>query len=72
VFAWPRASISLALLVMVLRSTSGGQTSQVSGMAQSVGYVVAAIGPVAIGALHDLTGSWTLRLRPSLSPLYRR
>src|SRR4051794_1384326 len=50
VFAGPGASISLALLFMVLRSTSGGQTSQVSGMAQSVGYVVAAIGPVAIGA----------------------
>ena len=62
VFAGPGASISLALLFMVLRSTSAGQTSQVSGMAQSVGYVVAAIGPVAIGALHDLTGSWTVAM----------
>ena len=47
---------------MVLRSTSTDQTSQVSGMAQSVGYVVAAIGPVAIGALHDVTGSWTVAM----------
>ena len=62
VFAGPGASISLALLFMVLRSTSGEQTSQVSGMAQSVGYLVAAIGPVAIGALHDLTGSWTVAM----------
>lgn len=62
VFAGPGASISLALLFMVLRSTSGEQTSQVSGMAQSVGYVLAAIGPVAIGALHDLTGSWTIAM----------
>jgi CP family cyanate transporter-like MFS transporter len=62
VFAGPGASISLALLFMVLRSTSGEQTSQVSGMAQSVGYVLAAIGPVAIGALHDMTGSWTLAM----------
>lgn len=62
VMAGPGASISLALLFMVVRSTSTDQTSQVSGMAQSVGYVVAAIGPVAIGALHDVTGSWTVAM----------
>jgi CP family cyanate transporter-like MFS transporter len=58
ILAGPGASIGLALLFMVLRSTSAAQTSQVSGMAQSAGYVFAAVGPVAIGALHDATGSW--------------
>lgn len=62
VMVGPGASISLALLFMVLRSTSTEQTSQVSGMAQSVGYLLAAIGPVAIGALHDGTGSWTVAM----------
>ena len=62
VMAGPGASISLALLFMVLRSTSSAQTSQVSGMAQSVGYILAAVGPVSIGALHDLTGSWTVAM----------
>lgn len=62
VMAGPGASISLALLFMVLRSTSTVQTSQVSGMAQSVGYVLAAVGPVAIGLLHDVTGSWTVAM----------
>lgn len=62
VMAGPGASISLALLFMVLRSTSTVQTSQVSGMAQSVGYGLAAVGPVAIGLLHDLTGSWTVAM----------
>lgn len=62
VMAGPGASISLALLFMVLRSGSTAQTSQVSGMAQSVGYVLAAAGPVAVGAMHDATGSWTLAL----------
>jgi CP family cyanate transporter-like MFS transporter len=62
VMVGPGASISLALLFMVLRSTSTAQTSQVSGMAQSVGYVLAAIGPVGVGALHDLTGSWTVAM----------
>ncbi|MDL9944863.1 MFS transporter [Gordonia sp. ABSL11-1] len=58
----PGASISLALLFMVLRSPSTRVTGQVSGMAQSIGYVVAAIGPIVIGALHDATGSWTLAM----------
>ena len=31
-------------------------------MAQSIGYAIAAIGPVGLGALHDLTASW----RPAL------
>jgi MFS transporter, CP family, cyanate transporter len=58
----PGACISLVLLFMVLRSSSTAQTSQVSGMAQSVGYCLAALGPLAIGALHDITGSWTLSM----------
>jgi CP family cyanate transporter-like MFS transporter len=29
-------------------------------MAQSIGYVVAAMGPFAVGLLHDLTGGWTV------------
>ncbi|MFD4366657.1 hypothetical protein [Rhodococcus sp. NPDC058521] len=31
-------------------------------MAQSIGYLVAAIGPVAAGALRGGTGSWTFTL----------
>ncbi len=58
----PGASISLALLFMVLRSNSTAQTGRVSGMAQAVGYGLAALGPIAIGGLHDLTGSWTIAM----------
>ncbi|MFW0795546.1 MFS transporter [Gordonia sp. CPCC 205515] len=58
----PGASISLALLFMVLRSPSTAVTSQVSGMAQSIGYIVAALGPIVIGALHDATDSWKLAM----------
>jgi CP family cyanate transporter-like MFS transporter len=60
VLAGPGASIGLALLFMVLRSSSSSQTSEVSGMSQSLGYALAAVGPVAIGALHDQTGSWVV------------
>lgn len=59
VLAGPGAAIGLVLLFMVLRSSSTAQTTQVSGMAQSVGYLLAAVGPVGVGILHDLTGSWT-------------
>ena len=31
-------------------------------MAQSVGYLLAAAGPVGVGILHDLTGSWTVAM----------
>ena len=31
-------------------------------MAQSVGYALAAVGPVLIGLCHDATGAWTLPL----------
>ena len=40
----PGASISLAVLFMVLRSRTAAQTGQVSGMSQSIGYIVAASG----------------------------
>lgn len=58
----PGSAISLVLLFMVLRSSSTTQTGQVSGMAQSVGYCLAAAGPLLIGALHDATGSWTIAM----------
>nr|WP_083710293.1 MFS transporter [Williamsia sterculiae] len=56
----PGASVSLALLFMVLRSSSTAQTGQVSGMAQFVGYTLAAVGPLAVGAIHDATDSWSI------------
>lgn len=53
------AAISLALALIVLRSPDTAHTSELSGMVQGVGYLVAAIGPIAIGAVHDATLSWT-------------
>lgn len=62
VMVGPGASISLSLLFMVLRSSGSEQTGQVSGMAQSVGYLAAAGGPILIGLIHDMTGSWTVAM----------
>lgn len=38
------------------------QAAELSGMAQSIGYLLAAMGPALIGYLHDAANSWTLPL----------
>lgn len=40
------------------RTESPGGTAGLSAFAQSVGYLVAGLGPFGTGLLHDLTGSW--------------
>jgi CP family cyanate transporter-like MFS transporter len=53
------ASIVLALSLFGLRTRHHTTAASLSGLAQAVGYLFAAVGPVAFGALHDATGSWT-------------
>lgn len=55
-------SFGLALLFLVLRSSSTETATELSGMAQSIGYFIAATGPVLIGSLFDFTGSWSYPL----------
>jgi len=55
-------TISLALSLFALRSGHHRQAAELSGMAQAVGYLMAAAGPVLIGALHDATRSWSAAL----------
>jgi CP family cyanate transporter-like MFS transporter len=52
-------SFGLGLAFLVLRTSSAAGAAQLSGMSQSIGYLIAAAGPVGAGALHQLTGSWT-------------
>jgi CP family cyanate transporter-like MFS transporter len=49
----------LALMLIVLRGGSLATTEGLSTMSQSVGYMLAAIFPLAVGALHGAAGSWT-------------
>ena len=53
-------ALGLALTLIVLRSGDAVTASRLSGMAQTVGYLLAAAGPLVAGALHQATGSWTL------------
>lgn len=56
------ASLAMSLTLLAVRARDHVASSALSGMAQSVGYLVAAIGPVAFGALYAATGSWVAPL----------
>lgn len=51
-------SFSLSIALIVLRAPDHAHATALSGMVQGGGYILAAAGPLAAGALHDLTGSW--------------
>jgi CP family cyanate transporter-like MFS transporter len=56
------ASISLALSYVAWRSPDARHTAHVSTMAQGFGYLLASLGPVGIGAVHAVSGGWTVPL----------
>jgi CP family cyanate transporter-like MFS transporter len=49
----------MALVLINLRSRTPAGTAALSSVAQSLGYLIAGIGPFAIGLIHDRTGGWT-------------
>jgi CP family cyanate transporter-like MFS transporter len=46
------------MMLIVARSRDVAQTGRLSATAQSVGYLLAATGPLGVGLLHDATGAW--------------
>ncbi|MEU9499138.1 MFS transporter [Streptomyces sp. NPDC048196] len=55
-------ALGLALTMMVLRSGDAHTAARLSGMAQTGGYLLAAVGPLALGAVHQMTNGWTVPL----------
>jgi MFS transporter, CP family, cyanate transporter len=53
-------TFGMALLFIVLRTKDTSSANELSGMSQSVGYSLAATGPILFGALFDITGEWTI------------
>lgn len=49
---------ALALTVIVLRSPDSHVATHLSSMAQSIGYILAALGPLLIGLLYSMTNSF--------------
>ncbi|TWD75429.1 CP family cyanate transporter-like MFS transporter [Kribbella amoyensis] len=56
------AALVAALTLISLRGRSHHETTQLSGMAQAVGYLLAATGPVIAGYLAERTGGWDATL----------
>lgn len=56
------AAFSLALTLIVLRSPNAARAAELSAMAQTIGYSLAALGPVGLGVVHDATGGWDVPL----------
>ncbi|MCK2212649.1 MFS transporter [Actinomadura sp. ATCC 31491] len=56
------ASFALALLIIALRPADPAAVTALSAVAQSVGYVIAALGPLLFGYLRELSGGWTVPL----------
>jgi CP family cyanate transporter-like MFS transporter len=56
------ATMILGLTFIGLRANSAHQAAALSGMAQTIGYLLAASGPPLIGKIHDAYGDWHLPL----------
>ena len=50
------------LTLIGLRARTPAGTAALSGFTQSVGYLLASVGPVGVGWLHGLTGGWSVPL----------
>ena len=53
-------AFSLCMAFIGMRTRTAADASRLSGLLQSVGYAIAALGPVLIGRLLDASGGWTL------------
>ncbi|GAB2631084.1 MULTISPECIES: CynX/NimT family MFS transporter [Psychrobacter] len=56
------AIFTLSMMLFSLRTYTTNQSSELSGMAQAVGYLIAFFGPLGTGGLHEATDSWSLPL----------
>ncbi|TDE40537.1 MFS transporter [Nonomuraea mesophila] len=60
------ATFALSLLLIALRPVNSATVTALSAVAQSVGYGVAALGPVLFGLLREVSGGWSVPLLAGL------
>ncbi|TMR95906.1 CynX/NimT family MFS transporter [Nonomuraea basaltis] len=63
------ASFALALLIIALRPADPAAVTALSAVAQSAGYVIAALGPLLFGFLREVSGGWSVPLIAGLGVL---
>ena len=54
------SALGLAIFFMVARAPHPAAAASLSAFAQSAGYLVASAGPLELGLLHSVTGSWSI------------
>jgi CP family cyanate transporter-like MFS transporter len=50
------------MMFFVLKTASVKKSSDLSGMAQSIGYILAASGPLLLGIISQQTGNWNFSI----------
>lgn len=63
------AGPALSALLFVLRSPDQQVTTQLSGMAQGFGFMIAVLGPLGMGLLHQYFGGWDLPVQALIAIL---
>lgn len=54
------SNFALALTFLSIRAKDAKDAADLSGMAQSIGYILAAFGPILIGFMYDITKGWNI------------
>lgn len=53
-------SISLSIAFISMRAPNSQRAAELSGMSQSTGYLLAAVGPILLGYIFDRSRNWTM------------
>lgn len=56
------ATISFSMMLFGLHTKNPTDTSALSGLAQSIGYLLASVGPIILGKVYDIAGNWNAPL----------
>lgn len=51
---------TLCIMLFTIKARDSQQTAELSGMAQTIGYGIAVLGPIVTGWLEDMTHGWTI------------
>jgi len=54
------ATLGLGIFYTMARAADPATSASLSAFAQAIGYLIASVGPLTIGFLHDASGGWTV------------
>lgn len=60
------AAFNLVIVFFTKKTTNPIQTAEISGMSQSIGYLLAAVGPIVFGMIRSTFNTWSISLYLSI------